>query len=360
MFNKRLSQNNRQENKPDFCYLKRKQPERSPVKGTFFVLLSIFLLCCLPVSANAGSRSVIRSYVSVVQTMADTESLHEQISDGLYRKGYKIYYYISGKMQTGWQEIDGQHYYFSPETGAALTGKKTIGNAVYYFHRDGTMHTGWKKRNGQTYYFDDKTGKMQTGWQNIYGQKYYLSPREPEKGALLKNCIAGTEDTGFYYVDQSGIQVKDAGISAAVRYIRKYAKENQTSAVKLQKCYEALQNNFHYRTSQEIPDAQKLSAFAYDLLTNEKGNCYRYAAGFACIAKVLGYESRIQIGNVSGRYGEMEPHGWAEVKHHGVWYKCDVNMGLFMYAGKTSRTYSNQKTYQLMIHKGNAVWKLQE
>lgn len=358
MFYKRLSRNNCQKDKHDFCYLKRKQPESFSDGIRFCIILAVFLLCCFPVSVKADSRSVAQSSAPVVHTIRDTELLNEQgLADGLYSKDQKIYYYVSGKMQTGWQEIEGQYYYFSTKTGAALTGKKTIGNAVYYFHPDGTMHTGWKKWNGQTYYFDYKTGKMQTGWQKIHGQKYYLSTIEWEKGALLKNCIAGTKDTGFYYVDRSGIQVKDAGITAAVRYIRKYTKENQTSAVKLQKCYEALQNNFHYRPSLEIPDAQNLSAFAYDLLTNEKGNCYRYAAGFVCIARALGYESRIQIGDVSGQYGEMEPHGWAEVKSHGIWYKCDVNMGLFMYAGKTNRTYNRQKTYHLAVHKGNVIWK---
>lgn len=226
--------------------------------------------------------------------------------------------------------------------------------------QNGTMRTGWIKMHGKKYYFDDKTGKMLTGWQQIDGYYYYLIPTGADKGSLQTNCIAGTKKDGFYYTDKTGRQIDTPEINAAVKFIKNYTKDHWTSAEKLQKCFEILQQHYYYLPSQVNPTAQKLSAFAYDLLTNERGNCYRYAAGFACIAKVLGYDCRIHIGNIDGRYGELLPHGWTEVKKDGIWCKCDVNMNLFMHSGTTIHEYKCLETYKLLTQNGKVYWKMSQ
>lgn len=42
---------------------------------------------------------------------------------------------------------------------------------------------------------------------------------------MQTNCIAGTKNTGFYYVDENGIRVTAPEIKAAVKYIKKYTKK---------------------------------------------------------------------------------------------------------------------------------------
>ena len=116
-------------------------------------------------------------------------------------------YYLTtrGWVATGLQEIDGETYYFDPNTksrsfGRALTGWRTIKNKRYYFddegrmvrgwlddtfylREDGTMATGWlntgTEENPVWYYMDANSkarsyGRRLTGWQTIGGKKYYF------------------------------------------------------------------------------------------------------------------------------------------------------------------------------------------
>lgn len=97
---------------------------------------------------------------------------------------------------TGWQIIDGKHYYFRPDRGGAMvsgwlelpegcyyfdnlgvmqTGWQTIDGKRYYFHPElgGSMVCGWLESGGSRYYFDSN-GKLQTGWLQLAGKEYYL------------------------------------------------------------------------------------------------------------------------------------------------------------------------------------------
>ncbi len=327
-------------------------------KKQFCTILTALLLPCFSQFTNANILSPQPDIIVLPQEEATENTNNPQKPfNGLYHTKNETYYYVSGNRQTGWQEIAGHIYYFSKKNGKAVKGMKEIEKDTYFFSKNGTMCTGWIRNNGGNYYFDNETGKMLTGWQNIDGKNYFLQPDGTKKGSLQMNCIAGTKNTGFFFVDENGIQVNDPEITAAVKYIKKYTKDHWSSADKLKKCYETMKSHYYYQPSQETPAVETFSAFAYDLLTNEKGNCYRYAAGFACIAKALGYETRIHIGNVSGKYGELTPHGWAEVKSDGIWRKCDVTMNLFMYAGKTTKKYECLETYKLLIQTGSVYWK---
>ncbi|HAT4104431.1 TPA: cell wall-binding protein [Clostridium perfringens] len=108
--------------------------------------------------------------------------------------GYWYYFNNDGIMQTGWQEIGGKWYYFRPDgnmrvgweqingywyyfgsDGSMQTGWQEIGGIWYYFRPDGNMKTGWEEINGYWYYFNGD-GVMQTGWQEIGGVWYYFRP----------------------------------------------------------------------------------------------------------------------------------------------------------------------------------------
>ncbi|WP_270251974.1 M14 family zinc carboxypeptidase [Clostridium perfringens] len=108
--------------------------------------------------------------------------------------GYWYYFNNDGIMQTGWQELGGKWYYFRPDgnmrvgweqingywyyfgsDGSMQTGWQEVGGIWYYFRPDGNMKTGWEEINGCWYYFNGD-GVMQTGWQEIGGVWYYFRP----------------------------------------------------------------------------------------------------------------------------------------------------------------------------------------
>lgn len=271
-----------------------------------------------------------------------------EMQTGKLKIGKNVYYYDEdGIMQTGWITLSGKKYYFSPDNGEMQTGKKKINGKTYYFNDKGVLKTsGWIKAgtdtyysnkkgvlqsgikviNGNSYYFSDKNYKMQTGWKKINGKKYYFETSGEQKGVMLKGCIAGNQKAGYGYVDDSGIKVTASEVTKAVKFVVENTDLSLPSDVKLSNCFSALWNSCTYQRFYEAPTAQSMPGYADYMFTYKRGNCFRYAASFAYIAKVLGYESRVNIGSISSARGGMTPHGWTEVRVNGVWYMCDANM----------------------------------
>ncbi len=95
--------------------------------------------------------------------------------DGFYEENGEKRYYVDGIYQIGWQEIDEEKYYFAMENGIMVTGQYTISGVVHTFSDDGkyTPVNGFQNDiNGTRYYINDI---YQIGWQEIEGNKYYFS-----------------------------------------------------------------------------------------------------------------------------------------------------------------------------------------
>lgn len=181
-----------------------------------------------------------------------------------------------------------------------------ISDTKYYYN--GSLANGKVSANGETYYFSN--GLFRSGLQTINGNKYYYN----SSGVLQKNGIVGSAKDGWYFADKNGV------------------------------CCE----------SEEI-------RLAVDLFKNKKGNCFRYAAGFACVARIAGYRSRVVIGTTAG-----SPHGWTEVLVNGEWLICDPDAQLPGYNVPDYTPYMMKKHYwqitprvkcEVTIENGKAVWK---
>lgn len=113
------------------------------------------------------------------------------------QKGITRYLDYFGRMQTRWQYIDGELYYFEPESGGMVTGWQQIDDERYYFGSDGVRMTGWQTIDGKTYYLGE-AGKLVTGWQQIGGESY----RFDEDGAMV---------TGWQSVDGKNSYLSQEG-----------------------------------------------------------------------------------------------------------------------------------------------------
>lgn len=223
----------------------------------------------------------------------------------------------------------------------------TKGSKIYFFDYagDGMPYTG--------NHFIAITYKNSTG---VYYSK---------GGVLQKNMIAGNKEDGYFYVDSTGRRVSSKEIKQAVEFVRAHTKSGWSKSKKLKACYKYLWKNYSYKRSYDKPKASKMSGYARNMFNKKQGNCYRYAASFACIAKVLGYESRVACGSISRVGGGMTPHGWTEVKVNGKWYICDANMqrnwpkiNSYMRTGKTyAFTHKCSKRYKLTVKNGKVSWK---
>ena len=112
--------------------------------------------------------------------------------DGWSTLNDQVIYILDGQPATGWQDIDGNRYYFGGD-GVLHTGWQEIDHDRYYFGSDGIMHTGWL----DTRYFQPD-GKLATSWAVIDGKLYYLG-----NDGTLKQGIVDTEE-GTYLLTEQG------------------------------------------------------------------------------------------------------------------------------------------------------------
>ena len=156
---------------------------------------------------------------------------------GLLTHQGDLYYAIQGDAQTGWQQIDGNNYYFHPDTGKAVDGEYTIrekmnpavttgyitmfdytytftdhvltlGDWVYDTNingNDGNKHTGWRYR---------WAGDWMEGWFEVQGEYYHANMRYPRMldtgyKRVLKQNATSTSDTQYHLFDDRGVFQKD-------------------------------------------------------------------------------------------------------------------------------------------------------
>lgn len=95
----------------------------------------------------------------------------------------------------------GKKYYYATENGSLLVGWKTIDSKRYYFTLTGT-YKAWQQIGNDWYYFEDE-GYVKTGWLTYNGDKYYLSKKAKNKGARLTGTQTISNKT--YHFDSTGI-----------------------------------------------------------------------------------------------------------------------------------------------------------
>ncbi len=229
-----------------------------------------------------------------------------------------------------------------------------------------------------TRYID--TTALPSGTTCYYTVRAYVCDVVSSTASAGQNSAASADQAGMVRTDQysalywsgfdrTGLDVdcgyKTNALTLAAQFIENNTTSDMTQRQKLDTCFSALLRLSYTRTY-DTADASNLSSFAEQLFANRTGNCYRYAAGFACIAAVLGYDVRVNVGQITARRGGLTPHGWTEVCVDGVWYLCDPDMQAFNanYSGQyymTSAsaiglTYAITTRYTLTIVNGTAVW----
>ena len=228
-----------------------------------------------------------------------------------------------------------------------------ISNTKYY--HNGVLANGKITVNGKPYYFSK--GLFRSGYQKINGKRYYYN----SKGEVVKNTIVGSKREGWYYADKNGVCCESEEMRLAAEYMMTYCKGN-TLNERMKTGFLYMAKNFPYHRTYDHPKkAADLPALAIDLFKNKKGNCFRYAAAFACTARIAGYRSRVVIGDTLG-----SPHGWVEVLVNGKWLICDPDAQLPGYKVPDYNPYMMKKHYwtlnphvkcEVTIENGKAVWK---
>ncbi|WP_039227501.1 glucosylating alpha-toxin TcnA [Clostridium novyi] len=152
---------------------------------------------------------------------------------------------------TGWLTLDGNKYYFQSNS-KAVTGLQKISDKYYYFNDNGQMQIKWQIINNNKYYFDGNTGEAIIGWFNNNKERYYFD----SEGRLLTGYqVIG--DKSYYFSDningnwEEGSGVLKSGIFKTPSGFKLFSSEGDKSAINY-KGWLDLNGNKYYFNSDSI------------------------------------------------------------------------------------------------------------
>ena len=130
--------------------------------------------------------------------------VEQELESGWERENGETVFYQEGKKATGWQEIDGERYYFTEE-GYLSYGWLQLQDQWYYLGLDGSMRTGWVQLGNAWYYLYQSTGEMAASqWLTLEGETYCFS----DWGGMVSSSWQQTGED-WYFFNGGGYMVKN-------------------------------------------------------------------------------------------------------------------------------------------------------
>ena len=115
----------------------------------------------------------------------------------------------------------------------------------------------------------------------------------------------------------------------------------------LRGCYDWLIQNCSYGYERaDLDGGGRIAEDAYSILTNRVGVCDNYSAAFAVMARMLGFDARLQSGQTHRAAGGYTGHAWCVINIHGVDYVFDPQVEDNIAAGGAIRYLRFCKTYE--------------
>ncbi len=143
------------------------------------------------------SISLFLSFVMAFSALSAVSAFADEIQNGWSEDG--TMYYEDGVAVTGFKTIDEKSYYFDTETSQKVTsGLKKIDGGYYYFSNGGVIQHRWRTINGERYYFYPESGKAAIGLSKIDGELYFFGTSGRRKSGFK------TIDGAKYYFNVDG------------------------------------------------------------------------------------------------------------------------------------------------------------
>ena len=112
-------------------------------------------------------------------------------------------------------------------------------------------------------------------------------------------------------------------------------------------CYDWLIQNCSYgHDTVRMGEGGRIAEDAYSILAGRVGVCDNYSAAFAVMARMLGFDARLQNGQTHRAAGGYTGHAWCVINIHGVDYVFDPQVEDNIAAGGAIRHLRFCKTYE--------------
>ena len=205
---------------------------------------------------NKRRFGVLAFFVFTLSLFVPASVFAEGNANGFVKQGTATYYFQDGKMQKGWQVVDGKRYFFR-KNGQMAVGRYKIGKTTYYFNTKGVCvkkipDASWEVDKKGRRYCDGMDKYLKNGWKTIQGRKFCFD----KKGYVLtgiqtvgkytycfsSNGIMRTNkwvrsNGGKYYFGADGRMVRNAWVDDIYlgddgRQIKDYVDETRNNSKK--------------------------------------------------------------------------------------------------------------------------------
>ena len=219
--------------------------------------------------------------------------------DGIKRTGWQTIlgcrYYLgqTGAMHTGWLEQDGGRMYLN-ENGNPHSGWLQLEDGTYFLNEQCFMHTGWLELGAQRYYFDED-GKLYSGWLEQEEGTYYLGDDGIPKTGWLEL------DGNKYYLKEDGAAAK----GALTIDDQKYFFTSTGANIIMVNTWNKVPDDYDPQLV-DLPNGKQASAVCAEILTKMVDDCT--AAG--CSPNIIGahrtvYAQQVLFNNFIAEYEEQ-------------------------------------------------------
>jgi len=230
---------------------------------------------------------------------------------------------------------------FADETNMVY-GFNAVDGGIVWYQYDGTLlKNSWLEFRGKHYYFDEN-GYVCIGEREIDGVTYTFGP----DCALIGDAPGSTTSVPEGTTINPGYDVTRDQLKVYCDYIvNTICTPEMSQFNKLKACYKFIIDHTSYVRTYETPAGDWTPSFANQVYLAGTGNCYRYAAAFAYLAKDLGYETKVITGQVPSKKGGMTPHSWTEVSIDGKYYLFDTELEDANGVDHFMKTYETNPNY---------------
>lgn len=111
-----------------------------------------------------------------------------------------------------------------------------------------------------------------------------------------------------------------------------------------------------YDSYMQMIQSDRIGQSAYSILKGHVGVCTNYSAAFTVMARILGFDARLQDGLTHKAAGGYTGHTWCVINIHGVDYVFDPQVEDNIAAGGTIRYLRFCKTYEEVPDKYVRYW----
>lgn len=157
---------------------------------------------------------------------------------------------------------------------------------------------------------------------HVVGDGLYLA----ENGLWARNRTCGVLEFGDDGRYSSGNASLDSALTAVIKNCGEIKAGSEES---LEKLYRYVINHYSYRGGSmvELGAENWEPDMALEMATAKKGNCYRFTALFAMLARRCGFQARGISGEVNFNTGSgWGPHSWVEIELDGKIWLCDPDV----------------------------------